>query len=233
MGQNLNFSCIKYCNCILCKKQVNINAIFCEKCYSDIHFISNSCKRCGEPISLDILNTIYCKCFIYKNWFLDNAQSIFLYRNLSTNLVMQIKKTDNYYIYQKLSDLAIKNCKHIFNNIDIIIPIPMHWFKKLIRGFNQSAILAEHIANKTQIYLSKNLIYKKNFRVQHTRSFSQRFTNIKNSFKINGCNIIKNKNILLIDDVITTGATSNECARLLKINGANSVKLLTLARTIL
>jgi predicted amidophosphoribosyltransferase len=80
----------------------------------------------------------------------------------------------------------------------------------------------------------KNILIKKKYtKKQSTQLYKNRFLNIKDSFLIKNNDIIKNKNILLIDDVMTTGATGNECAKLLKKNNAKLVKLFTISRTVL
>ncbi len=174
------------------------------------------------------------QCMSRKNWYLDGVKSLFLYKDIGREIIIHLKKNNNNYIYRALASLIIHNNKNFFDTIDIIIPIPLHWITKLLRGFNQSSLIGENIALKTIISIKKNILYKKvNTQSQHTALFQDRFTNIKNSFIIKNHDSIKNKNILLIDDVITTGATSNECARLLKLFNAKSVKLITIARTIL
>jgi ComF family protein len=236
--QNLNFNLfntnsLRYQSCITCDKQVNKNSTFCEACYRQIHFISNSCQKCGEPQNSRITRNICLKCISKNNWHLDVVKSIFLYKNIGRDLIINLKQKNSNYIYNKLTNL-ICNDQEFFYSIDIIIPIPLHWIKKFLRGFDQSIVLAENISVRTKIEIKKNILYKKiNTKAQHTRQSKDRFTNVENSFIIKNHNIIENKNILLIDDVITTGATSNECAKLLKLHNAKSVKLITLARTIL
>ena len=174
------------------------------------------------------------KCMSRKNWYLDSVKSLFLYRDSGRELIINLKKNSNNYIYNVLTTLIINNNKDFFNEIDIIIPVPLHWITKLLRGFNQSVLIGENLSLQAMIPVKKNILYKKiNTQSQHRILFQDRFTNIKNSFIIKNHCVIENKNILLIDDVITTGATSNECARLLKLFNAKSVKLITIARTIL
>ena len=238
--QNLNFNFFKSTNhriCICCQQEINICGIVCQECYTRTTFISNRCKTCGEPLqstNLKIKSEICNLCILgRKNWFLNEVYSIFLYSGVGRQIILNLKKTDNMFDYEVLTKLALKNDKEFFDNIDIIIPIHLHWIKRLTRGFDQAQLLAINLSNTTHIPLKTNVLRKiKKTSNQHHQLYEKRFSNVANSFFIINCDTIKNKNILLVDDVITSGATSNQCAKILKMNSANSVKLFTLARTI-
>lgn len=112
----------------------------------------------------------------------------------------------------------------------LIIPVPLHKRKLKSRGFNQSELLAKEISIKLDMYLEvKSLIKVKNNQSQTNLSAVERRKNVKDCYRWKGNNL-KNKNIILIDDVITTGATLNECAKILKKAGANEVWGLVLAK---
>jgi ComF family protein len=212
--------------------------MFCELCHFDIDFITNGCKKCSEPLTQTNIKNQFnlCdKCIIGRNnWFIDETKSLLLYSKSGRNLVIKLKTNDSLFIRDKLTKFAVNQDQNFFKNIDLIIPIDLHWTKKLIRGFNQSQIIALSLSKITNIPIYSNVIFKKkNTQSQHKKLYMDRLFNIKDSFFIKNCDTIKNKNILLIDDVITTGATSNECAKLLKLNFANSIKLFTIARTLL
>ena len=113
----------------------------------------------------------------------------------------------------------------------IIIPTPLHKKRLLERGFNQSYLLATHISSQFNIPITNNILYrKKNIQHQANLNKKQRLKNIQNSFAIKNTKIIKNKSIVLIDDIITTGATLNEQAKLLKQNNARSVWAIVVAK---
>lgn len=129
-----------------------------------------------------------------------------------------------------LSHLEAINCQ-IDKNF-VIIPVPMHIKKKRRRGFNQSEEIARLISKTTTIPLSTTLIKIKETKPQMELNRNERIENIKDCFAINNKEEIKNKIILLLDDVYTTGTTMNECAKVLKENGAKEVWGLTVAREI-
>ncbi len=111
----------------------------------------------------------------------------------------------------------------------MIIAVPLSRKKQFKRGYNQSELIAKIIAKKSKIPYRKNILIKQKHNItQSNLNRKQRFENVKNVFKVT--NDLKNKKILLIDDIYTTGATVNECARVLKKAGASEVVVYTVAR---
>jgi ComF family protein len=114
--------------------------------------------------------------------------------------------------------------------MDFIIPIPLHKTRLREREFNQAQILSNHIgAEFNKKIINNNLIRRRQTKTQTDLEDRQRFLNIEGSFWVDNKEDIKGKNILLVDDVLTTGATSSEAAYVLKQAGANIVFVLTLA----
>ena len=113
---------------------------------------------------------------------------------------------------------------------DYLTPIPLHPTRKRERGYNQSLLLAYKISKTYNISLNINFLIKtKNTKNQSLLSKKERWTNITGAFKIKNSNEVKNKSILIIDDLLTTGATSSEAAKVLKSAGAKTVGVFTLA----
>ncbi|MFA5080359.1 MAG: ComF family protein [Candidatus Paceibacterota bacterium] len=116
----------------------------------------------------------------------------------------------------------------------IVIPVPIHKSREKWRGFNQSKEIAKIIAEKTDLpYYPDNLIKIKKTKAQVGLKRKERLNNLKNCFSIVDSSKIKNKTVLLIDDVYTTGATMEECAKILKEAGAKNVYGITATREIL
>lgn len=117
-----------------------------------------------------------------------------------------------------------------FLNSDLLIPVPLHKSRYRERGFNQSEILAEGISKVTGVSVLRNVLKrKKKTRDQTELSPQQREENVRGAFTVTQPEMIKGKRIILIDDVITTGATLNECARMLKQVGAEKTLAMTIA----
>jgi ComF family protein len=108
--------------------------------------------------------------------------------------------------------------------INLVVPIPLHSLKKAERGYNQAYYISKGLERLTKIPLSGNAVKRVRYtQSQTTMNISERSDNMANAFKIKKRNAIAGKNILLIDDVITTGATTSECGRVLLAAGANKV----------
>lgn len=220
--------------CLFCKEFIKNNAIFCHECYLHIHFIGQACDFCGIILDKHLAENNFSLChaclFEKTKWHLSSIRSLFLYQDFGKKIILMLKRKNDEYLYKILARLAFANHSNYLKNIDFIIPIPLHWIKKFLRGFNQAHLLAEMINQLLALPISNNILKRiKNTESQIQKSKKERVRNVKNAFNINDCDLM-GKNILLIDDVVTSGATANECARILKKYGANEVKLLTIAR---
>jgi len=117
-----------------------------------------------------------------------------------------------------------------FSGCDMVIPVPLHRARERERGFNQSEVLAEGISRAMGISLTKGILKRrKNTKDQTYLNAQQRAENVKGAFVVTRPEKINGKNVILVDDVMTTGATLNECARMLKETGATRVFAATLA----
>jgi len=125
----------------------------------------------------------------------------------------------------EILNMKIKNW-----NADYIIPIPLFHLKKAERGYNQAYYICKGICEETGLKINSRTVKRvKNTESQTTLTLEERKNNISNAFKIRSRQGIKNRKIILVDDVITTGATISECARILKENGADQVFALSVA----
>jgi ComF family protein len=113
---------------------------------------------------------------------------------------------------------------------DVILPMPMHWFKRWQRGFNQAELLAQVVARRYGLRVSQNLQRSRRTKAQASLTEAERRTNLQGSFLVKRPEELWGKRILLVDDVMTTGATLREAAATLKKAGPRSVTALTLAR---
>jgi ComF family protein len=113
---------------------------------------------------------------------------------------------------------------------DLIVPMPLHWRKRLERGFNQSELLARFVAKRTGIPFAKSLRRRKPTDPQAGLTRAQRRTNVAGAFEVKRRQEVQGRHVLLIDDVLTTGATASACSAVLKRAGAKRVTVLTLAR---
>ena len=159
---------------------------------------------------------------------------IFKYEGQIRKLLIDYKFNNKSYLYKTFASIILSNKKMInfINNYEIIIPVPIHKKRFNCRGYNQSELLAREISRKLKNiqFLNKLLIKTENNVAQSTLTKEERALNVKDIYKVKNNNLIKEKSIILLDDIYTTGNTVNECSKLLKKNGAREIGILTVSK---
>lgn len=221
--------------CLLCGKILNGENGLCEECFTKINFIAEPiCKQCGQPLSTG--SSVYsCPlCLKDEKTPFRMQRSRVCYDDASRPLLINFKFYDKTENAPFLAKWLLTAGHDIWEQgADMLIPVPMHKARLRHRKFNQSALLCKELSRLTKIPVDyTSLIRCKNTKPQVECSGSARKQNVKNAFKVSSPEKIKNKRIVLIDDVMTTGSTLRECGVALLKNGAKSVDTLTIARVI-
>ncbi len=187
------------------------------------------CKSCMEKLKLE--KTYMPQIIDYKGI---KHCYIFKYEGIIRQKILQYKFKDNPYLYKMFSEFFMKNEKvcRFLKNYDIIISVPMTKKKIAQRGYNQAELIAKQIAinSPNLTYLKNILVKQKETSTQSSLSKKERFNNVKNVYKVQNMQKIKEKNIILFDDIYTTGATCKECTKTIMEAGAKTVDLLTIAK---
>jgi ComF family protein len=166
----------------------------------------------------------------------DQASAAFEYNDSSKNIILKFKHGDATYLCPQLAAWIYSASKDIIPDADLLIPVPVHFFKRLKRKYNQSELLARELEKLSGIlYEPRILQKKKHTHRQEGLSKKTRLQNVRGSFCANEkyAHFLRGKNVVLIDDVLTTGATADECAKVLKKHGARKVTVLVVARVAL
>ena len=213
--------------CIFCGKDLPEDSIFCDECkQSAILNKGNKCVKCDTIIKEG--NIICDNCRDYKRNF-DKCFAPLIYDGNVRKAILSFKSDNAKYLAKPFAELMHQRILEENIDIDDIIPVPSH--KKTVkkRGYNPARLLAEELSTLIEKpvldILVKNVITKK----QKDLSFHERQNNLQDSIIISDKKIIRKKNILIVDDIITTCATINVCAKLLK--GANKIYSCSIART--
>ncbi|MBP5177372.1 MAG: ComF family protein [Clostridia bacterium] len=211
--------------CSLCEKEVFDKENFCPDCFKSLTFISGEvCDRCGRKT----LKHVYA-CPSCRGTAVDLSRSVFVYSGGAETLIKLLKYGGRRYLAEVMAEYMAKIYVRDFFAPDIITFVPMTDKELFQRGFNHSRLLAEYLAKYTNNE-AIGLLYKKfDTPNQAGLDFDERSKNLKGSFAAVDKKSIKGKKILVVDDVLTTGATSGEIASVLKSCGASSVYLLTFA----
>lgn len=158
--------------------------------------------------------------------------SPFYYEDDFRKGMLQFKFHDRDYYGKSMGILMVDTIKRGYGDLhfDIITAVPLHNKRLKERGYNQSEILARVIAEELNISYTETLFKHKNNKAQHTLKGKDRMNNVKNAYKVIDKSLIKDKNILIVDDIITTGCTIGECAKTLFKGGCNTVCCCTLCK---
>ncbi|MBM5782574.1 MAG: ComF family protein [Pelagibacterales bacterium] len=222
--------------CLSCKILIGQEGLFCSQCWQKLQFITEpKCKICSQPFDYKIDDNLSCpRCLSFKPYF-DKTIVALRYNLVIRKIIKNFKYYDNSYLAKKLAPLLFSKIALETNNFDIIAAVPLHKKRLRIRKFNQSILLAKEISNKFKKPLYYNLIFRiKNTANQASLKRKERERNLKNAFLFNDAyiDLIKNKKILLVDDVMTTGATLDNCAKVLKKAGAKEVIVAVVAKRV-
>ena len=220
------FSNVKW-TCSVCGKEIFNEDYFCEKCFSSLPFNDQAkCLHCGRKTHF-IQN--YCTSCKEAMTDLEIARSVFCYEKPISEIIKSLKYNNNRYYAEVLGKCLFDEYSKGELSADIITFVPMTEVAKSKRGYNQSELLAKNLCDRIGLELIKVVEKKKDTESQANLDKFQRMMNLRNAFKVIDKKMVQNKTILLIDDVLTTGATSQAIASTLKKAGASKVKLLTVA----
>lgn len=213
------------CESIVAKK----DGYICGKCRDKLQWIRNPrCKKCGKP--LEDAKQEYCKDCSRKHHYYEEGRAVWVYNKELRQSIYRFKYQNkreygDYYVSCMLDSYGVW-LRHL--KLDGVIPIPLHAKKRRARGFNQAQVLAEKLAEGLELPVYTQLVARqKNTRPQKELNDKERQENLKNAFKIVQ-NDVQLKRILLVDDIYTTGATMDTCAKLLKEHGVREVYFICL-----
>ncbi|MFA5033269.1 MAG: ComF family protein [bacterium] len=227
-------------HCSICKKYLEPDEkVVCNECFNGIPVIVPPfCARCGKPTKSENV----CNDCIKNPHQFTRLIALSEYSDITRDFVLLFKNRQKFSLGKRLASLMavlIKQDEFIFS-ADVIIPVPIHMVVRRHRGFNQSEILATEISKITDIpMISDVLIQVKRTQPQKYYSIKdmdkeareeKRILNVKGAFKVINSDTVKNKRILIVDDVCTTGATLDECSRELYKAGAEDVYAVVIAK---
>ena len=231
--------------CVLCNKYLQKNTPYsflcmkCANCFSTIG--SDICDRCGNPFftgdfySMDSKNCKLCfKCKENKPIY-QTARSAFKINKFAKKFIYQFKYQNSKFLVCDMAKLCLKNQQFmdLISNA-ILVPVPLHWRKKLMREYNQSECFATELCKYAKTSKVINLLRKhKHTKPQVGLLAEERLVNLNRAFSLRkcACKIDKLTKIVIIDDVLTTGATLSQCALVLKNHGFKNVHIASFVRT--
>ena len=204
----------------------------CSDCWEHLRFSAGGdyCGRCGRDASEYAIIDGACGQCQNTDLQFDGIARAGAYNDVLRNMILRMKFNDRPELGEYLgsiSDAAITG-SHFYNDIDTFVPVPLHWRRRLVRGFNQALIICKGLTNAKK-KIDRNLVRIRYTHRQWSLTEAGRKKNVAGAFAVRARHSYQGKTICLVDDITTSAATLNECAVTLKEAGAEKVYALVVA----
>ncbi|MGI9035326.1 MAG: double zinc ribbon domain-containing protein [Pyrinomonadaceae bacterium] len=222
-------------SCQICEKSVEskTDGFVCGDCWRETQIFDGKeiiCQKCGAFLKNGSTDSeVFCHRCQEDEY--DSARSVGLYEKALAVSILNLKIQP--YIPRTLQKFICDSFKNSpFQDADLIIPVPLAERRRLERGFNQAAVISRIISKSNDLPFDeislKRIVHTEKHRAGMDKK--SRAESVENAFEVKRPRLVENKNILLVDDVFTSGATVSGCAKVLKKSGANKVYVFTVAR---
>lgn len=221
-------------NCIICDKSIKKTNTYsvCKSCFNEMNFILNGCIKCGKPIIHHSLEKEFiegCSYCFDKSFYFDKSISCIEYNDITKKIILGLKYNQKTFMTKYIAQIMKEKLDLENVKFDYILFVPLHRKRLNKRGFNQAQKIALSLSKVINIPILDCISREKNTRMLYKLSKQERKKELKNVFAVNeNIKLINNKNVLLIDDIFTTGLTTNEISKILKLAGVNKVFVMTL-----
>jgi ComF family protein len=219
--------------CVLCRARVGAHHLLCPACWREVHFIRPPlCDVLGIPLPFDAGERTISAAAAASPPAWDRARAVAHHSGAMRALVHQLKYADRHDARTLLGRWLAEAGRELMPGIDAIVPVPLGRLRLILRHYNQAAVLAGELSRQTGVPTDPLLLARiRSTRSQVGMTREQRRRNVAAAFRVSDRRRARlaGRNVLLVDDVVTTGATAEACARTLKRAGAARVDVLALA----
>jgi len=215
--------------CAGCGTITDLPHQFCSVCWQKVDWLGQGCDCCGMP--LEATDVEHCGRCLAETPIIARTRAAMAYGEIARSLVLRLK-------YSRKVALAATMARYMRPMVEdapdaVLVPVPLHWTRIWWRGFNQSGLMAAKLAKLTGLSHDPTILE----RVKRTRSLKnmspkQRSDEVRAAFKVSDKAAVKGRRFLLVDDVLTSGSTSDACAKALLRAGAERVDLICFARVV-
>jgi ComF family protein len=211
--------------------------LFCRACHRELcerRISGTVCDVCGLPLEGEFQADALCmNCMAGRRHF-DRARAFFPYGGPAASAIKSYKFAADFFLGPRLLEGALRRgwLPGDLHRPSVVVPVPLHPRRRRERGYDQAFLLARVMARHLERRLVRRSLVRARYTLRQTRlPTRQRQSNVQGAFAVRRGQTLQGEGVLLVDDVMTTGATADECARVLKRAGAARVDVLTLART--
>ncbi len=224
-------------SCALCSVETYGAGLVCSDCFARLRMIvAPCCDRCGVPLASAAFSgrTLQCVSCEQRPPAWDRARAAFVYDDTSRQLILPLKYADRTELAPALATIMVRAGTALLSEADLIVPVPVHWRRRVGRRYNQAALLARSVARLSGGMLMVDALHRSAAtpKLAHL-SAAERAKVMTDAIRVSpkARSALNGKRVLLIDDVLTTGATASACATVMRKSGATSVMVLAAART--
>ena len=235
MGMQAALHLIYPPQCIACDTLVTTDFGLCGPCWRDTPFITGTvCDTCGTPLPGDDVGEVaVCDdCMTHaRPW--TQGRAAMLYKDKARSLVLQLKHSDRIDLARPCGEWLARAVKPILRPDMLVVPVPLHWFRLFRRRYNQAALLSAEVARRSGLDHAPDLLRRiRSTGSQEGRDRDTRFASVIDAMQLHPrrAKLAEGRHILLVDDVMTSGATFSAAAEACLVGGASGVSVLCLTR---
>ncbi|HTZ37113.1 MAG TPA: ComF family protein [Stellaceae bacterium] len=220
--------------CLACGVLVDEVDALCGRCWAAVDFFAPPwCAVCGAPFAFPMGEGAVCGECARRRPSWDRARAVLRYHRDSRRLVLMLKHGDQTHLAGAFGRWMHRSGAELLAGADLLVPVPLHWTRLIRRRFNQAGLLAHAIRAAGGPPVAADwLLRRRRTPSQGRLGALARARNVRGAFAVRRGRDLRGKRVVLIDDVMTTGATAEECARVLRQAGAAWVGVLVLARAL-
>jgi ComF family protein len=220
--------------CLGCGKVVEAAGALCGACWGEIDFLAPPyCACCGLPFEVDPGEELLCGVCLKRRPAFARARAVFRYDERSRHLILGFKHGDRLNGAPAFGHWMARAGAPLLSAADMVAPVPLHWTRLFHRRYNQAALLAHAVGRASGVKVIPDLLLRRRRTPsQGGLNATERQRNMRGAFALKPAHVgrVEGRRVVLIDDVLTTGATASACAETLIEAGASAVDVLTLAR---